>query len=64
MAVGGAAALGLTRLLAGLLFGVGPSDPLTFGGVTALLTAVVLLACAWPAHRAMRVAPTVALRSE
>jgi putative ABC transport system permease protein len=64
MLVGGAAALGLTRFLASLLFGIGPSDPLTFGGVAALLTVVVLAACAWPARRALGVSPTIALRTE
>jgi ABC-type antimicrobial peptide transport system permease subunit len=64
MLIGGAAALGLTRFLASLLFGIGPSDPLTFGGVAALLTVVVLAACAWPARRALAVSPTIALRME
>ena len=64
MLVGGAAALALTRFLASLLFGVGPSDPLPFGGVAALLTVVVLAACAWPARRALGVSPTIALRTE
>jgi hypothetical protein len=42
------AALGLTRLLANLLFGVGARDPLTIGAVAALLTGVALLACHIP----------------
>jgi putative ABC transport system permease protein len=62
--IGIAAALGVTRLLAGLLFGVEPSDPLTLMGVSLLLTFVALLACWVPAHRATRIAPTVALRWE
>jgi len=55
-------ALGLTRTVSGLLFGVTPTDPLTFAGVIATLTVVALLACYIPARRAMRVEPIEALR--
>ena len=58
------AALWLTRLLRGLLFGVAPSDLPTFLVVSALLVVVALAACAIPARRAMRVDPIVALRCE
>ncbi|HLK19229.1 MAG TPA: ABC transporter permease [Bryobacteraceae bacterium] len=62
--IGIAGALAATRLLTKLLFGVEPSDPWTFAGVSLLLTLVALLACWLPAHRATRIAPTVALRWE
>jgi putative ABC transport system permease protein len=64
VALGLSGAAGLTRLLKRLLFGVGPTDPLTFVAVAALLGGVAWLACWLPARRAARVDPLVALRHE
>jgi predicted permease len=61
-AIGLAGALIVSRALAGLLYGVSPTDPLTFGAVTAALTTVALIACYVPARRAIRVEPAIALR--
>ncbi|HKW88490.1 MAG TPA: ABC transporter permease [Candidatus Acidoferrales bacterium] len=58
------ASLGLARLMSSLLFGVGASDPLTYLVVVILLALVALLACYFPARRAMRTDPMVALRYE
>ncbi len=63
-AVGVGLGLGLTRLMAALLYGVSPSDPVTFATVATGLLAVALLASYLPARRAARVDPAVALRSE
>jgi predicted permease len=62
--IGVVAALGLTRLMSSMLFGVSPTDPLTFVSVAAILVVVALLACYIPARRAMQVDPLVALRYE
>ena len=58
------AALGLTRLMRSLLFGVSTVDPATFAAVTVLLAGVAIAACYIPARRAARTSPINALRCE
>jgi putative ABC transport system permease protein len=62
VALGLAAGAGVSRVLASLLYGVSPLDPLVFAGVALFLSAVAMLAGYVPAQRASRVDPMTALR--
>jgi putative ABC transport system permease protein len=64
IAIGLAGSFGATRLMSNLLFGISTTDPITFGGISVLLTVVTLVSCLAPAYRAIRVDPMVALRHE
>ncbi|MCU1237628.1 MAG: hypothetical protein JWP63_5595 [Candidatus Solibacter sp.] len=64
MAIGFAIALGCSRFLSGMLFGVSAADPLTFVGAAATLTAVATAASYIPARRTTRIDPMTALRNE
>jgi predicted permease len=64
LAFGLALAFGLTRFIAGLLYGISADDPMTVVGVVVLLGAMSLLACYLPAHRAMRADPMASIREQ
>jgi ABC-type antimicrobial peptide transport system permease subunit len=63
LCIGTVAAIALARLMSGVLYGVEPSDPLTFAIVLALLLLVAAAACFLPARRATSINPIIALRA-
>jgi ABC-type antimicrobial peptide transport system permease subunit len=64
IAIGSGGAVTLTRLIPKLLFGVSPTDPLTFAVIPMVLATVALPACYLPARRATKVDPAITLRAE
>jgi ABC-type antimicrobial peptide transport system permease subunit len=64
MLIGLAGAIMTGRLIAGMLFGISPLDPLSYVSMVGLLGAVAVLACTVPAWRAVRVDPVTSLRTE
>jgi putative ABC transport system permease protein len=64
LVLGLGAGVAVSRLMSGLLYGVTPTDPITYLSVVAILAGVALLACVAPARRAARVDPLIALRAE
>jgi ABC-type antimicrobial peptide transport system permease subunit len=62
--IGLAASIALVKLVSSLIFGVSPLDPATFAAIAGLLALVALLACYFPALRAMRIDPAIILRGE
>ena len=64
LSIGLAASFGLTRFMAGMLYGVNAGDPVTLIGVALVQAAVALVATLVPARRAIRIAPVAALRHE
>ena len=64
LAVGLPAAFALARVMASVVFGISPRDPLTFATLPIAIVGVTLLACYLPARRAARVDPVVAIRTD
>jgi ABC-type antimicrobial peptide transport system permease subunit len=64
LVLGVGSAFALTRMMKSLLFEVEPTDPVTFGAVSAVLALTALIACYLPARRALKIDPLVALRRE
>jgi len=64
LVIGVAGALALTRLVSGLLFGVGPNDPICFAASAIVLVLAAMAGCLVPARRATAVSPMTALRAE
>jgi ABC-type antimicrobial peptide transport system permease subunit len=62
--IGVAGALALSRITESLLYGVTPSDPLTFGAVAAVIAVIAVVACIVPMRRAIRVDPLMAIRTD
>jgi putative ABC transport system permease protein len=64
VAIGLAGALGVARILEGLLYSISATDPVVYASLALLLLSIAALACYIPARRAMRIDPMIALRAE